>query len=377
MNIKTTLLIILISVSSFANDGAYYASGNQLIPITETEICITKEILTVLRKIENDESYVYVTVDYTFFNPGQEKTILVGFEAPSPSGDVNGYPKNGAHPYISKFDVLMNNGLIPFKTAIVNSENYYVNNTIDSKTEDDVIGEDFNANDPSFYYVYHFEAKFKPGINTVKHTYRFNMSGSMMEKYNFDYILTAANRWGNNQIDDFTLHIDMGANENFILTNSFFKDKKEWTIDDGRSINYTSDYRDGLYSKFITYTGGITFKKTNFKPTDELYIHAPVTYMKENYTSFDYKSHNLPELISLENDEHPTCTKSVDETSFKILRNLPFALHGYVFETTVIQEFYLSQNWYKPNPEYQAKIETLKDVEKEWLEKVTSNKWDN
>ncbi|AUC76682.1 YARHG domain-containing protein [Olleya sp. Bg11-27] len=377
MNIKTTLLIILISFSSFANDGAYYASGNQLIPITETEICITKEILTLIRKTENDGSYVYVTVDYTFFNPGQEKTILVGFEAPSPSGDVNGYPKNGAHPYISKFDVLMNNGLIPFKTAIVNTENYYINNTIDSKTEDDVIGEEFNTNVPDFYYVYHFEAKFKPGINSIKHTYRFNMSGSVMEKYSFDYILTAANRWGNNQIDDFTLHIDMGTNQNFNLPNTFFNDKKEWTIADGRSLDYTNTYNTNTATKFITYTGGITFKKTNFKPKDELYLYAPATYMKENYTSFDYKLHNLPEAISLDDDEQATCTTSVDQNSFKILRNLPFALNGYVFKTAIIQEFYLSQNWYKPNPDYQAKIETLSDTQTEWLALVKSNKWEN
>lgn len=241
MNFKLGLLLFLFGFNCFANDGAYYASGNQLIPINETDVTVTKEVLTLVRKVVDGETYVYVTVDYTFFNSGKNKTILVGFEAPSPFGDVNGYPKNGAHPYISNFDVIMNNQFLKHKTAMVNTDNYYINGAIDAKTEAEVIGEDFNSNSPEFYYVYYFNANFKPGINTIKHTYRFNMSGSVLERYSFDYILTAANRWGNNQIDDFTLNIDMGNNQGFNISNTFFEDKKEWSIEDGRVFNHVNE----------------------------------------------------------------------------------------------------------------------------------------
>ncbi len=369
-------LMMVLSVSIFANDGAYYASGNQLIPITETEICVTKEVLTIVRKIEeSDTDYVYVTVEYTFFNPGVEKMVLVGFEAPSPSGDVNGFPKNGAHPYISKFDVKMNGQVLAFKTAMVNTENYYINNKIDAKTEKEVIGEDFNSNAPGFYYVYHFNAKFKPGINTIKHTYRFDMSGSVMEKYSFDYILTAANRWGNHQIDDFTLHIDMGSDENFYMQNTFFNSHEEWQIDNGRSVHSVNQFTNKASSQFITYTGGITFKKKNFQPKGELYVDSPRNYVKENFEIFDYKAHNLPQEINFIESEKSTCVYSINEKSFKILRNFPFAIRGYIFKTKFIQEYYLSQRWYRPNSEYIVNLADVSEEENEWLSVVKLNEW--
>jgi len=64
-----TLLFLLTTHLLFANDGAYYASGNHLIPISETDIAVKKEILT-LKKIRNQ--YIEVTVYYEFFNPKEE-----------------------------------------------------------------------------------------------------------------------------------------------------------------------------------------------------------------------------------------------------------------------------------------------------------------
>ncbi|WP_289044348.1 YARHG domain-containing protein [uncultured Olleya sp.] len=376
MNFKFGLLLFFFGFNCFANDGAYYASGNQLIPINETDVTVTKEVLTLVRKVVDGETYVYVTVDYTFFNSGKNKTILVGFEAPSPFGDVNGYPKNGAHPYISNFDVIMNNQFLKHKTAMVNTDNYYINGAIDAKTEAEVIGEDFNSNSPEFYYVYYFNANFKPGINTIKHTYRFNMSGSVLERYSFDYILTAANRWGNNQIDDFTLNIDMGNNQGFNISNTFFEDKNEWSIEDGRVFNHVNEYSKAKDTKFITNSGKISFKKKNFKPKGELSLYSSATYMKDYYDVFDYTKHNLPHNIIFYKEDNKTCTKSIDEDSYKILRNLPFAIKGYVFKTKVIQDYYLSQSWYKPNPNYVAKLETLSNQVMDWLTVVKSNTWE-
>lgn len=363
---KLIFLFSLIYLSVFANDGAYYASGNQLIPISENKVSITKEILTITRRVINKIEYVYVTVNYTFFNPNSEKTVLVGFEAPSPSGDVDGFPKNGAHPYMSNFKAIMNGETLKFKTAMVNSENYFINGIIDTKTEKEVIGNDFNTNSPDFYYVYHFNAVFKPGLNKITHTYRFKMSSSISDYYSFDYILTAANRWANNQIDDFTLNIDMGFNEGFKIRNTFFKDENEWEIDNGRSLNV------GNNTKIITHTGKITFKKKNFHPKGELYVTSIDGPMKNHFTSFDSSYHNLPKKINLKN----TGTNSINENSFKILRNLPFAIRGYVFKTKLIQDYYLSQSWYKPNLQYKATLKTLYHEELEWLRIVKSTEWD-
>lgn len=49
---------ILLSSLGRANDGVFYTSGNQLIPITETEISVKKEILSITR--EDNKMLVHV-----------------------------------------------------------------------------------------------------------------------------------------------------------------------------------------------------------------------------------------------------------------------------------------------------------------------------
>ncbi len=345
------LFSVLFSLSLFSNDGAYFASGNQLIPIEETDISITKEVLDIVLTTEYGKDgyakdYLSIMVDYTFYNPKKQKTLLVGFEASPPAGDVDDRSLNGEHPYIKDFTVMMNHTLLPYKVATP-SENR------------------------DGYYVYHFNATFKQGLNKIIHTYKFPLSNSVMTDYHFDYVLTAATRWANKQIDDFTLNINLGDNESFYIDNAFFSDKDPWQIEDGRRINRTTRFTDLFSSdvtQFITFNKGISFSKKNFKPKGELNIFSP-SDMFYYHPDFDYLNQNLPNTLSLDG-EYPTKTKAANENSFKILRNLPFAIRGYVFKTKVIQDYYLTQKWYKPNPSYQATLNSLNNIEKQWLEQV-------
>lgn len=360
------IICLLVTQISIANDGAYFASGNHLIPIEECDISVQKEVLNIVRKGE----FIYVTVDYTFYNTVDDKSIIVGFEAPSPSGDVNGYPVKGGHPYIHNFKVLMNGTLLKFKKAIVTEDNYFNNGKINAKKESVVITDDFNANDPEFYYVYYFNARFKKGENKIIHTYKFNASGSVAEHYNFDYILTAVNRWSNGQIDDFTLNINMGDDTYFDIRNTF-GNSKDWTIENGRRI----DNFDNEATGFVINKGGITFKKKNFSPKGELFLKSVRDFVWSGYDVFNSKIANLPANIRSYDGNFNITTKSVDEKSFKILRNLPFAIKGYVFKTKFIQDYYLRQLWYRPNPDY--KIKGLQGVDLEWYNEVLQNKWEN
>lgn len=353
---------LLFSNSFFANDGAYYTAGNQLIPIQEAQVKVVKEVLKLTRIIEKGEDYILVKVAYVFYNPTEKKNILVGFEAPSPYGDVVKLSVDGGHPYISDFTVEMNNSFLKFKKAIVSRDNYYVNNKIQERTKNEIL------NDDSFFYVYHFNAVFKPGVNTITHNYKFKAAGSVMSSYNVDYILTAANRWANKQIDDFTLIIDMGVEEAFSIKKTFFNSKDDWRVDDGRSV----DFFKGI-TNFVTNTGNIVFKKKNFKPKGELHLTSMTGAVKNNCSIFNYKECNL---LKEEYFVNNMTTVSDDENSFKILRNMPFAVRGYVFKTPIIRKYYLTQAWYKPDANYRAKLSDLNFDEKEWLSFVRRNKWE-
>ena len=71
------LLLLLANVVR-ANDGRFYISGNHLVPISDADIRIDKEILTI--RIA-DDGFAYVDVDYTFNNLAEAKNVRMGFEA--------------------------------------------------------------------------------------------------------------------------------------------------------------------------------------------------------------------------------------------------------------------------------------------------------
>lgn len=352
-------LFLLLSIPTFANDGAFFAKGNQLIPMLETDISVKKEILT-LKKVNN--KYIEVTVYYEFFNPKNDKNLIVGFEAFSPSGDVDGTPLNGKHPYMSDFTVELNGQSLKYDIAYVDSETYVSNGFVKSKNLKDILKSIDNVNEVDFYYVYHFNTKFTKGLNKIKHTYRYDLSGSIDFNYDFEYVLTAANRWGNKQIDDFTLIVEMGEFESFNINKSFFNDKSEWQIEGIAKTENIKGTKNTLIEKdalrFHLQKGKIIFKKLNFKPKGELFVYSQNHIGIENYSYLPY-SYYQQEFI-----ENP-------KTEFhkKILKNLAFARRGYIFKNPELKKYFENLDWYIADQNYVPDVEKLHEKEKEFISK--------
>jgi len=364
-----TYLILFSSfyLTSFANDGAYYVSGNQLIPTEETDISVKKEILSIKRK---NAGQVEVSVSYEFHNPGNTKSMIVGFEASAPGGDTDPSPKKGKHPNISDFNIQMNHVILPYKVAIVNDSLYYNHGEIITLSPDEVV--ELTTDYPEYYYVYYFTAKFKKGINHIRHTYICDLSKNVDYTYQFDYILTAANRWANKQIDDFTLIVDMGEFQNFYIDDTPFGKSPEWELKGKGSITkdveYT-DYRDypgreSIRTDFQIRKGEIIYKATNFKPQAELKIYAyrPSAFMPN---PFNYKEDAALSWMLIEDEW--AGIEATDEVSKRILKNLPFARRGYVFNSPEIKEFYNAQPWYKADLSFKGNVSDLTKVEQEWV----------
>jgi len=352
-------LFTVINQFVFANDGAFFAKGNQLIPIAETSITVQKEILYI--KNINHQS-IEVTVYYEFFNPGNEKTITVGFEAFSPSGDVNGTPINGQHPYMRDFTVELNDKILGHQIAYVKDDLYAKDGVIKTKSLSEIQGGITNENNVDFYYVYHFDALFKKGLNKIKHTYTYDLSGSVEFAYEFEYVLTAANRWANKQIDDFTLIVDMGDLESFNIQKDFFTDSNDWLINGiGKSVNVkgvTNSLIEKDATKFFIQKGNLIFQKKNFRAVGELFLYN-VNYFAtaiSEYIPFAlYFQDNIPEPSS--------------DLEKRILKNLPFARRGYVFKSTELQSYFEKLDWYLSNPNYDGDVERLTANEKAWIER--------
>lgn len=364
------LFILFVSVVTCtemnANDGVYYGSGNALIPINEKTIKVQKEILNI--KKVGDE--FHLTVYYEFNNPGVAKKVLVGFEANCPYGDVSFDPiKSLQHPFMKDFTVNMNGKILPFKVAKVHDSLYFKNGKFIEMSIDEL--KKYSDGDYyDFFYVYHFEAEFKPGINTVTHTYKLKASSSVMDVYDLTYILTGAARWVNKQIDDFTLNIDLGEFQCADIEHNFFSSQNEWNIMGvGKKLEIKREMSETKFTRFYLRNGIISFHKANFKPRKELYLNASrlelCTGCKTWGTdSFDAQS----DYLYFCNFELPLVAK--DEWSLKVMKNLPYARRGYVFNNKELQTWFEKMPWYLPDPNYTPDLTALREAEKKWLNDI-------
>ena len=178
---------LTMTLAAWGNDGVFYVNGNQLVPIQETDIALTKEVLTISL---GDDGYAKVDVQYVLTNNGKEKTVTMGFEADAPYNDEVAFSKQGIHPYISDFTVEMNGERLTYLNAVVQAGHdkdcdFQPLNLQQWKSYDEVKmrnGEELPNNSllydsardslTSFAYAYYFVARFKPGQNTIHHTPR-------------------------------------------------------------------------------------------------------------------------------------------------------------------------------------------------------------
>jgi hypothetical protein len=364
------LLISLISPAS-ANDASYFASGNHIFPLQETDISVKKEVLTI-KRIENNK--VRITVDYTFHNPTAEKSLLMGFEAKSPSGDVDGNPRNGEHPYIENFSVSLNGKASPHKVSILSLPDQLENQkkitpyTIEDLKKQQTIPKVENSNQVNLIYVYHFPATFASGDTLVKHTYDYAISGAIFTRTSIDYLLTPALRWANKQIDDFTLIIDLGEFQEYHLSPSFFDNLDQWTTQ-GRvkiGMENVKNEMTEVTSQMMTvwqHHGSVRFHAKNFQPKGELELFANQFIYNDEILDANTMKFTIADSVWLGD------VKLKDESTRNVLKNLPYARRGYVFKNPKLKAFFESQSWYLPDPNYRDS--SISDEEKTWLKEIS------
>lgn len=275
-----------------ANDGVYFTSGNFLVPVQETDISVAKEVLTIT--IGRD-SFAHVDVYYEFQNNGQDKNLTMAFEATSSYNDMEPLNRKGIHPHIKDFAVSMNGNALAYRNGVVavaydgNKHNVDFTPLDLSKWKgygevpDSILPENsdlYNAELKEytpFGYAYYFDAQFKPGLNTVHHTYRYRMSYSVAEKFTIPYWLTPAMRWANHQVDDFTLKIASdGSALGFCLADSLFRDAPFRAMGNSEIYHITDQYDDQQIFVDLYPADTIVWHANNFKPTADMSINAPL-----------------------------------------------------------------------------------------------------
>ena len=283
-------------VNVLANDGVYYTSGNFLVPLRETDISAKKEVLEItLCK----DSFATVTVDYTFYNNSEDKTVTMAFEAAAPYNAWAPINRQGSHPFIEDFTVLFNGEPLPYRNALVgitanfsssedarNRKDYLApldpnewkgyGEVADSllPMDDVLINPALPDSFCSFAYAYYFDAPFRKGENHVRHTYRYRMSWGVGRDFEVSYTLTPVTRWRGGQVDDFTLRIKSETDREIVMNDSLFLGAPFKLEGIGDIYQLQSDYWGYSQCLFAPLMEGnvLEWHSTNFAPKENLHI---------------------------------------------------------------------------------------------------------
>lgn len=387
--IKTLMtgLFWLVALLANANDGVFYVNGNQIVPLKETDIAVTKEVLTIT--IGNDE-FARVDVQYEFTNRGKTKTIDVGFEAAGPyDPGYNGTSFNwaGKHPHIHDFTVEMNGTKLPIRNYVMKESNEEevpdftpLDRNVWVYEGDDDCGslrkkDTDEYESTSFSYAYCFKAEFKEGKNLVHHTYRYRMSSAVDEQFSIPYWLMPAMRWANHQIDDFTLRIKTeNTAKHFCMTVDDTWYTKQWKLTSGTGKVRTviSPWAGGSdYVEFSLRNGTYEWHANNFRPKQNIRIVSPECVMRSTAEDFKvgtYYDRNssiiAPFGIEYDMGEELYNGNTDGIPNKQILRNLPYADRGYVFKDAKLKAYFSKIWWYMPDPNW--KQDTSDFTESDW-----------
>ena len=362
--ITTTILALCaLCINTYANDGGYFVSGNHLIPISNTDIKIAKEVLTI--KLSDTTEYTYVDVDYTFVNNSSKpKTVKMGFEAEIE--DLYKLPEEGVkgHPYIYDFTVELNGKHVNHTNEFAfysNSEGLDYKNFPVDKTKWILGGDEYeddggwdrglmNVKTKEFYayaHVYYFEATFQPGKNKIHHTYKYLAGLGQYDVFTIKYWLKPAMRWNGSKIDDFTLRISAENTAKYFTLSGPF-DKGSFRFASGTGKTRTSKYG----REFVIRNGVLEYNCKNFEPKEDLLIKS----MDNNICKDEQgnsKDHKLGEFYDRSYYYWmPIIYGNVDDWGNRILRNLPYASRGYVFKDKKLADYFSQFFWYMPDPSW-------------------------
>ncbi len=335
-----SLRMIISSVMFFlcsllpANDCLYTVSGNHLVPLKETGISVTKEVLTITL---DDDEMATVDVYYEFFNNGGRCKVLMGFEAPPLMFQHAEYRMDGGNPFITDFSVVMNGRDVGYDVNVTHGVNF-------EKYEDFAF---------DYSYVYSFKAKFRKGKNIVRHRYKYKVSKCLDNIFNVSYMLTPATRWANHQVDDFTLVIDArDTYKHFVIPDDVFSGGV-FTVTDGVGKTRKNSMPDGKsVTEVVLRNGVLQWHAHAFSPQEELSVMSADCLSRTTYSDcfglFFDRSESF--LISLRAFGYYGVPLS--ERALRVIHSLPLASRGFVFDDPELRGFYEGQWWYMPDASY-------------------------
>ena len=324
----------------------------------ETSISIKKEILSFTVR----EDVAQVDIYFEFVNPKQKsRKLTIGFQAPSPSGDVGDADLEVSQ--ITNFKVMSEGKIIPYQLKMAACEDCPL---LDA-------GSIQFSQGGGGVWVYLFEVEFKPGVNCISHTYRFPASGSVDFHETYDYILTTGSKWAGGTIGDLTVEVDMGSNSFFFMSDVFDSTANWQIVGAGKVLEtqipmfYIGDETNG--ARLIRLLDGkLVIDMRKFKPTSNIWFGR---VNKNSFSLWEYMTDDtskvyLPWDLTAEID----CEDGCNPRHLRLLRNTIYARYGYVFSSPDLKKYFSQFEWYIPDPNLKMEDIHLKEEEEIFVKNI-------
>ena len=346
-----TLLALILTISTFGNDGVYLTCGGIIYPVKESTISLDREILS----FSVQDKMCYVDILFEFNNPESvERKLLIGFQAPTAGGDVSEIICNTNQ--ITDFKILANGQILPYKLKAAECENCELKDPKDFHFSQSETG----------IFVYLFEITFKPGMNIINHSYVFPASSSISFDQIYNYILTTGAKWAGGTIKNLTVQFDLGRNKYFYVDDIFGKNAVWSIIGSGKVTNNTFKCSENDFARMVrVFSGKLQIDVKNFQPKRNIKFGIIDDYSFISIqTDFERIQSNKVFGLRYELEEDYTKTK------LRLLRNTVYAQYGYAFKSKDLQDYFSQFDWYIPDPNLKMEEIVLTKEEKKFIEEI-------
>lgn len=329
------IILCLIINSLYANDGGYTLSGDSIHPINLLNVSVEYERI-IISKNNSYEIEVYMEL---FNHTNTEINEYIGFEFENGSNLFYVEPTQ-----FTNFILLFNNEIQKY---------------------------DYKYDKKNYVHTLLYRPVIKPGKNIIFHKYKLDPGFGTSQGY-FEYLLKTSKRWKDGlikkldiiiKIDDSLIDFTNNSVSEFDIIGYGKKNGNQYSIKSGylsASWNNFDPNRDlSFYSNSFFYHNfdNQAPHPACFNSESPLPLHKIVHYWSYTENSNDDSERSLY-------TEYYDLVSSLSKTDLRLLRNSIYANKGFVFKDKELNEYFLNQYWYFPNPNLPYEQIILTEAEK-------------
>jgi len=351
--IITTILTLILTISVYGNDGVYLTRGGIIYPTKESKISLEREVLS----FSVQDKICSVDILFEFNNTeSTERTLMIGFQAPTAVGDVSDEISNSNQ--IADFKILVNGQILPYRIKAAECEDCELKEPKDFHFSQGKRG----------VYVYLFELTFKPGINRINHSYSFPASSNVAFDQFYNYILTTGAKWADGIIKNLTVNFNLGRNKYFYV-NDVFGTNANWSIVGSGKVTSKKIDNDIDSRRMVrVLSGSLQIDVNEFRPLKniEFGIICENSFITQPTDFEKLKEGKVYGICGLGLDREIKYPKE----TLKILRNTVYAQYGYSFNSKDLNDYFSQFEWYIADPNLTMEQIKLTEKEKKFIAEI-------